>query len=117
LSNPAGASFGFFLAVGGNTPWHSPSKNPPSLAMNKLFQASDDSIPPGQPSAIRQPQWVQCDNSIRRAVRNKSGTWKSFSNDRELVDFVKVCPVKVLAGQVRSGTGAESPWRLAIAAG
>jgi hypothetical protein len=37
---------------------------------------------------------------------DKSGKWKSFSNDRELADFAKVCPVKALTGPIRSGTGA-----------
>jgi hypothetical protein len=57
--------------------------------MNTKFQATDDSL--GQPPAIRQPLWVQCDNSVRLAVMDKSGKWKSFSNDRELTDFVSVC--------------------------
>ena len=85
--------------------------------MNKIYQAFDAAISPGQPPALRQPQWVQCDHSIRLAVLDKSGKWTSFSNDQELADFVKVCPVKVLAGPNRAGTGAELPWRLAIAAG
>jgi hypothetical protein len=74
--------------------------------MNNKFQALDVSIPAGQYPALRQPQWVQCDHSIRLAVMDKSGKWKSFSNDRELADFAKVCPVKALTGPIRSGTGA-----------
>jgi hypothetical protein len=59
--------------------------------MNKKFQATDDFFFLGQPPAIRQPRWVQCDHSLCLAVLDKSGKWKSFSNDRELTDFVKVC--------------------------
>jgi hypothetical protein len=59
--------------------------------MNKKFHATDDSISPGQPPAIRQPLWVQCEHSLCLAVLDKSGKWKSFSNDRELTDFVGVC--------------------------
>jgi hypothetical protein len=59
--------------------------------LNTKFQATDDSVSLGQPPAIRQPQWVQCDHSLCLAVLDKSGKWKSFSNDRELTDFVKVC--------------------------
>ena len=44
-----------------------------------------------QPSEIRQAHLVQCDNSMCLAVLDKSGKWKSFSNNRELTDFVKVC--------------------------
>jgi hypothetical protein len=55
--------------------------------MNKEFQL----IPPEQPSEIRQAHLVQCDNSMCLAVLDKSGKWKSFSNNRELTDFVKVC--------------------------
>ena len=59
--------------------------------MNIKFQATDDSVSLGQPPAIRQPHWVQCDHSLCLAVLDKSGKWKSFSNNRELTDFVKVC--------------------------
>ena len=44
-----------------------------------------------QPSEIRQAHLVQCDNSMCLAVLDKSGKWKSFSNNRELTDFVSVC--------------------------
>jgi hypothetical protein len=59
--------------------------------MNTKFQATDDSVSLGQSPAIRQPLWVQCDHSLCLAVQDKSGKWKSFSNNRELTDFVKVC--------------------------
>jgi hypothetical protein len=59
--------------------------------MHHKLQATDESIPLKQPLTLRQPQWVQCDNSMRLAVLDKSGKWKSFSNDRELTDFVRVC--------------------------
>jgi hypothetical protein len=55
------------------------------------LQAIDESIPWEQSPAIRQPHWVQCEHSLRLAVLDKSGKWKSFSNDRELTDFIKVC--------------------------
>jgi hypothetical protein len=58
--------------------------------MNKKLQSFDGLIPAEQSPEIRQPHWVECDNSIRLAVLAKSGKWKSFSNDRELTDFVKV---------------------------
>jgi len=60
--------------------------------MTKQFQGFADCHTPGQPRAGRQPQWVQCDNSMRLAVLDESGKWKSFSSDRELTDFVRVCP-------------------------
>jgi hypothetical protein len=59
--------------------------------MKNKLQAFDDSTPLGQPPLLRQPQWVQCDHSIRLAVLDECGRWKSFSNDRELTDFVSVC--------------------------
>ena len=40
---------------------------------------------------MREAHWVECDNSMRLAILAKSGKWKSFSNGRELTDFVKVC--------------------------
>ena len=48
-------------------------------------------MPTEQPPEMRQAHLVQCDNSMRLAVLDKSGKWKSFSNNRELTDFVKVC--------------------------
>jgi hypothetical protein len=59
--------------------------------MKNKLQAFDDFIPLGQPPVLRQPQWVQCHNAMRLAVLDKSGKWKSFSNDRKLNDFVSVC--------------------------
>jgi hypothetical protein len=44
-----------------------------------------------QPPEIRRAQLVQCENSMCLAVLDKSGKWKSFSNNRELTDFVRVC--------------------------
>jgi hypothetical protein len=55
--------------------------------MNKEFGL----IPAEQPPEIRQAHLVQCDHSMCLAVLDKSGKWKSFSNNRELTDFVKVC--------------------------
>jgi hypothetical protein len=55
--------------------------------MNKEFQL----IPTEQPQELRRAYLVQCDNSMCLAVLDKSGKWKSFSNNRELTDFVKVC--------------------------
>jgi hypothetical protein len=55
--------------------------------MNKEFPL----MPTEQPPEIRQAHLVQCDNSMRLAVLDKSGKWKSFSNNRELTDFFKVC--------------------------
>jgi hypothetical protein len=59
--------------------------------MNKKLQSFDGLIPAGQSQEIRRPHWVECDNSLRLAVRDKSGKWISFSNNRELTDFVRVC--------------------------
>jgi hypothetical protein len=59
--------------------------------MSKKLQGSDNLIFAEPSPEIRQPQWVQCDHSMRLAVQDKSGKWKSFSNNRELTDFVKVC--------------------------
>jgi hypothetical protein len=59
--------------------------------MNKKLSGFDGLISAGQFPEIRQPQWVQCDNSMRLAIQDKSGKWKSFSNNRELTDFVRVC--------------------------
>jgi hypothetical protein len=55
--------------------------------MNKEFRL----IPTEQPPEIRRAQLVQCENSMCLAVLDKSGKWKSFSNNRELIDFVRVC--------------------------
>jgi hypothetical protein len=55
--------------------------------MNKEFRL----ILTEQPPEIRRAQLVQCENSMCLAVLDKSGKWKSFSNNRELTDFVKVC--------------------------
>jgi hypothetical protein len=44
-----------------------------------------------QPPEIRRAYLVQCENSMCLAVLDKSGKWKSFSNNRELTDFVSVC--------------------------
>jgi hypothetical protein len=55
--------------------------------MNKEFRL----IPTEQPPEIRRAQLVQCENSMCLAVLDKSGKWKSFSNNRELTDFVSVC--------------------------
>jgi hypothetical protein len=59
--------------------------------MNNNLHDFNDLISAGPPLEIRRPQWVQCDNSVHLAVLDKSGKWKSFSNDRELAGFVKVC--------------------------
>jgi hypothetical protein len=59
--------------------------------MNKKLQGSAGLIFAGQSADMRQAHWVQCDNSMCLAVLDKSGKWKSFSNERELTDFVKVC--------------------------
>jgi hypothetical protein len=59
--------------------------------MNNKLKNSDGSTPAGQSPEMRQAHWVQCDNSMCLAVLDKSGKWKSFSNDRELTDFVRVC--------------------------
>jgi hypothetical protein len=59
--------------------------------MNKKLQGIGGLIPAGEPPEMRQPHWVQCDNSMCLAVLDEFGKWKSFSNDRELTDFVKVC--------------------------
>jgi hypothetical protein len=58
--------------------------------MNKKLQGLDGLIPAGQFPEIRQPHLVQCSNSLHLAFLDKSGKWKSFSNERELTDFVKV---------------------------
>jgi hypothetical protein len=47
--------------------------------------------PTEPPPEMRQANWVQCENSLCLAVLDKSGRWKSFSNNRVLTDFVKVC--------------------------
>jgi hypothetical protein len=59
--------------------------------MNKKLQSSAGLISAGQSPDMRQGHWVQCDNSMCLAVLDKSGRWKSFSDDKELTDFVKVC--------------------------
>jgi hypothetical protein len=59
--------------------------------MNNKLLDCDGLIPAEQSPEIRQPHWVQCDHSMCLAVLDKSGKWKSFSNNRELTDFVKVC--------------------------
>jgi len=59
--------------------------------VNKKLPNFDGLITAGQSPEIRQAHWVQCDNSMRLAVLDKSGKWVSFSNNRELTDFVKVC--------------------------
>jgi hypothetical protein len=69
-----------------NTHGDSRCKNHNAWKMDKKIQSSA-----GQSLGIRQAHWVQCDNSMCLAVLDKSGKWKSFSNDRELTDFVKVC--------------------------
>jgi len=59
--------------------------------MNKNLSGSNGFISAEPDSLMRRPIWVQCDNSMRLAVLDKSGKWKSFSNDRELTDFVELC--------------------------
>jgi hypothetical protein len=59
--------------------------------MNSKRQSLDGLISAEPPLQIRQPHWVQCDHSLCLAVMGKSGRWMSFSNGRELTDFVKVC--------------------------
>ena len=59
--------------------------------MNKKFAGFNGLTPEEQSSEMRHAHWVQCDNSMCLAVLDKSGKWKSFSNNRELTDFVKVC--------------------------
>jgi len=59
--------------------------------MNKNLSGSNGFIFLEPDSSIRRPICVQCDNSMRLAVLDKSGKWKSFSNDLELTDFVEVC--------------------------
>jgi hypothetical protein len=59
--------------------------------MTKNLQGFTGLISTEQSPDIRPAHWVQCDNSMCLAVLDKSGKWKSFSNDRELTDFVKVC--------------------------
>jgi hypothetical protein len=66
-------------------------QKPQVREMNKKLQASDGLIAAELSPEIRQAHWVQCDNSVRLAVLDKGGKWKSFSNNRELTDFVKVC--------------------------
>jgi len=39
---------------------------------------------------IRQPHWVHGDHYMCLAVRDKYGKWRSFSNNRELMDIVTV---------------------------
>jgi hypothetical protein len=72
------------------TGWFAP-KNLQCNDMNKKLQSFDGLIPAGQSPEIRQPHLVQCENSLCLAFLDKSGKWKSFSNNRELTDFVKVC--------------------------
>jgi hypothetical protein len=59
--------------------------------MNKELKGFDGLIPAELFPEIRQPQLVQCSNSLCLAFLDKSGKWKSFSNERELTDFIKVC--------------------------
>jgi hypothetical protein len=58
--------------------------------MNKKLQKFAGMIFADQSPEMRQAHWVQCDNSMRLAILDKSGKWKSFSNNRELTDFVNV---------------------------
>jgi hypothetical protein len=58
--------------------------------MNKGLQGSASMVPVEPSPEMRHAHWVQCDNSMCLAVLDKAGKWKSFSNDRELTDFVKV---------------------------
>jgi hypothetical protein len=39
---------------------------------------------------IRQPHWVQGNHYMCLAVLDKNGKWRSFSNNRELMDVVAV---------------------------
>jgi hypothetical protein len=59
--------------------------------MNKNRQSFAGLIAAGQSPEMRKAHLVQCDNSMCLAVLDKSGKWKSFSNNRELTDFIKVC--------------------------
>jgi hypothetical protein len=58
--------------------------------MNKKLSSFDGLIAAEQFPEIRQPHLVQCSSSLCLAFLDKSGKWKSFSNERELTDFVKV---------------------------
>jgi hypothetical protein len=66
-------------------------KKQPFQSVNKKLPVFNGTIPVEQPREMRQAHWVQCDHSMCLAVLDKAGKWKSFSNDRELTDFVKVC--------------------------
>jgi hypothetical protein len=59
--------------------------------MNKKLQGCDGLISADQSPEIRRGHLVQCNNSVFLAILDKSGRWMSFSNGRELTDFVKVC--------------------------
>jgi hypothetical protein len=59
--------------------------------MNNNLQDGDGADPAGLSAETRQAHWVQCDHSLRLAVQHQDGTWRSFSNNRELTDFVRVC--------------------------
>ena len=61
------------------------------MEMNKKLTSFDGLIPDEQFPEIRQPHLVECSNSLHLAFRDKSGKWKSFSNEMELTDFVRVC--------------------------
>jgi hypothetical protein len=66
-------------------------QKPRGREMNKKLQSSAGLISTGPSPKIREAHWVQCDHSMCLAVLDKAGKWKSFSNNRELTDFVKVC--------------------------
>jgi hypothetical protein len=60
------------------------------MKMNKKLRSFDGLIPARQFPEIRKRCLVQCSNSLHLAFLDKSGKWKSFSNGRELTDFVRV---------------------------
>jgi hypothetical protein len=59
--------------------------------MNQRLKNFDSLVSAELSPEICQPHWVQCRHSRHLAVLDKSGKWRSFSNNRELTDFVQVC--------------------------
>ena len=50
----------------------------------------NENLPVEQLVKTHRPEWVQCNDFMCRAVLDKSGKWRSISDNKELIGIVKV---------------------------
>jgi hypothetical protein len=56
--------------------------------MKEQGKSPEKVIPQGQP--LIEPSWVQCRGYRCLAVLNKDGKWITYSNGKEITDFIRV---------------------------